>query len=367
MPLAVSDRAVRDIGRGAVERHALIVGGAAIAHEHVIEHAAAVVARVGEVNAPPIPRSRPGHAIVVVRVPTVGVIAQRGEHNAVLLGAVGHQGPVHRQVGAGVLELDDRPRLQRQRRAGVDCQPALDHVGQVGIPGLVEAHVPAHTHAVHSVVVGLVARKVRVARGIHIDSVAAVAPNLIVRYGWRRGAFQADAPAGVVEDPVAGHRRAGVVAGVDAVASVLVDDVIVQRRRGGVDVDRAAAPAAVAYLRIAQLRLGIDTRVVERDASPISRRWPGGCTVAVRVTADAVVIDRGECDVALGCALSIEDAVDRQVLAGLELDDDAWVDRQPDPGVDRHVADDDVGAVLQRPGAVGGDGSAHLRRAGRGR
>ena len=326
----------------------------------MVQHAAAVVAGVGEVDAPPVTRRGPVDAVVVVGIPTIGVVPQGGEDDGVFHCAVGHQRPVYGQVTPGVLELDHRPRLERQGRATVDGQPALDDVDQVRVPGLVESDVTAHPHAVDLVIVGRVAREGRVAGGVHIDGVVAVAPDHIVGDGRGRGPFQADAPAGVVQNPVALDGGVGVVAGVDAIADVLVDDVVLQCRRGAVHVDRAAGAAAVAHLGVAQLGQCIHAGIAEGDAAPIARRRPGGRPVVVGIAPHAVVLDRGEDDVAIGGSFGIQDAVDRQVLPGLELDHHPRLDGQLYASVDCHVTDDDVGAIGQRPGGVGGDGPTYL-------
>ena len=166
------------------------------------QDAAAVVRGVVEADAPPVARRRPIDAIVVVRVATVGVISQGSEDDGRGVCAVGHQGAVHGQIAAGILELDHRTRLHGQGRTAVDRQPALDHVHQIGIPGLVEGHGAAHPHAVNLVVVRLVAGEGGIAGGVHVHGVAAVAPETVVADGPGRCAFQPDAAGAVVQNPV---------------------------------------------------------------------------------------------------------------------------------------------------------------------
>ena len=137
---------------------------------------------------------------------------------------------------------------------------------------------------------GRVAGEGWIAGGVHVDGVAAVAPDRVVGDGRRGCPLQADAPAGVIQNPVALDGGVGEVADVEAVTGILVDDVVVQCRRSAIHVDDTAR-AAVAHLGVAQFGQRIHAGVVEGDAGPVARGRPGGRPVAVGIASDAVVLD----------------------------------------------------------------------------
>ena len=204
---------------------------------------------------------------------------------------------------------------------------------------------------------------------VHVHRIPAVAPDLVVGDGRRRGGLQLDAAAGVVQDPVAGDRRRGVVARQDAVAAVVADLVVADRRRGAVHQHAIARAAGVAHDRELQLGQRVHAAVAEDDAGPVATRRTRGCAVAVGV-AGHVILDRREDDPLAGSADRAQDAVDLQLLARVELDHHARLDRQLHAGVDGHVVGDDVRAGGQRPGGVAGNRAADRgpdgRRAGGG-
>ena len=125
---AVGDRVVEDARRGAVGDHVLVVGRTTVAHHAVVQDAAAVIGRIGKVDALPVAWPGPGHRAIAIRIATEGIIAEGGEDNRVGTCTIRHQCTIDGQGTGGVLELDDRARLQGERRSAVDDQPALDDV-----------------------------------------------------------------------------------------------------------------------------------------------------------------------------------------------------------------------------------------------
>jgi len=297
------------------------------------------------------------------------LVADRREDDSRRGRAIRHQRAVDRDAGAGVVELDDRAGLDREGRAGVDRQRALDHVVQVRVPGLVEAHRARDPHRVAPVVVGHVVGQRRVAGGVHVDRVAAVAPELVVGQVGGRGGLQLDAAPAVVQDPVAADRGRGVVAQQQAVAAVVADLVVAEDdRRGRVHKHAEAAAPRIAHGGELELGLAVHAAVREGEAAPVAGFGGAGRAIAVGVAAQ-VVLERGEDDPLPRVAERAEHPVDRQLFARSELDDHAGLDRQLDARVDRDVGRDDVGAAGRIPGGVGRDVAAHggpgRRRAGR--
>ena len=118
----------------------------------------------------------------------------------------------------------------------------------------------------------------------------------------------------------------------DGVPEAVFDGVVDNGRRSRFQMDSSMLIAAmlpgVANDGVFDERVGVVAGIPKADHGPVTRGRRTQRLIAIRVTSDRIILERGKDDVLIRCTYSPESAVDVEVRIVAKLDHHAWVKSQ---------------------------------------